>query len=103
VDISNAGGGTLDSVAEELRAWLALGATSGTAPATLGLTADPAGLEDSTVLTTTLWIASTAGTDPLTENGASPMSLLVGDVCYKDPGPFARHGHLPIFPRSFDL
>jgi hypothetical protein len=101
VDISNAGGGTLDWVAEEDAPWLTLNATSGTAPYTLGLTADPAGLEDGTVLTTTLRITSPAATDHVTESVAIPVSLLVGDVYHTYPGGFVHHVYLPLVLRSF--
>jgi hypothetical protein len=101
VDISNAGSGTLDWVAEEDAAWLTLDATSGTAPSTLSLTADPADLEDGTVLTATLWITSPAATDHVTESVAIPVSLLVGDVYHAYSGAFAHRVYLPLVLRSF--
>jgi hypothetical protein len=101
VDISNAGSGTLDWLAGEDASWLTLDATSGTAPSTLGLTADPAGLEDGTVLTTTLWITSPAGTDHVTQSLPIPVSLLVGDVYHIYSGAFAHRVYLPQVLRSF--
>jgi hypothetical protein len=101
VDIINAGAGTLEWVAEEDADWLTLNTTGGTAPATLGLTADPAGLADGTVLTTTLRITSPAGTDHLTETIDVPVSLLVGDVYHLYPGGLTNRVYLPLVLRSF--
>jgi hypothetical protein len=80
VEISNAGDGTLDWLAQEDAPWLALSATESTSPSTLELTADPAGQVDGTVLSTTLWITSPASAERVTERVAIPVSLRVGDV-----------------------
>jgi hypothetical protein len=100
VDINNAGGGTLDWVTEEDATWLTLDATSGTAPSTLGLTADPSGLEDGTVLSTTLRIVAPAATDHVTESVDIPVSLLVGDVYHTYPPAFVSEVYLPLVLRS---
>jgi hypothetical protein len=101
VDINNAGGGTLEWVAEEDATWLTLDATSGTAPSTLGLTADPSGLEDGSVVSTTLRIVAPAAGDHVTETAEIPVSLLVGDVYHKYPGWLAHQVYLPLVLRSF--
>jgi hypothetical protein len=99
IQISNAAGGTLYWVAEEDAAWLTLNATNGTAPATLELTADPAGLEDGTVLSTTLRITSPLDTDHLTETMDVPVRLLVGDVYHLYPTGFTERIYLPLVLR----
>ncbi|MBS3784217.1 MAG: BACON domain-containing protein, partial [Anaerolineae bacterium] len=101
VDINNAGGGTLDWSAEEDAAWLTLDATSGEAPATLNLTADPAGLEDGTVLSTTLRITSPAAGDHPAETMDVPVSLLVGDVYGLYPFGVNHLVYLPLVLRGY--
>jgi hypothetical protein len=100
VDISNAGGGTLDWTAEEDADWLTLDATSGTAPSTLGLTADPSGMEDGTLVTTTLRITAPAFTGHPTETVDVPVSLLVGDVYHSFPGGLLHQVYLPLVLRN---
>jgi len=100
VHISNAGGGTLDWTAEEEAAWLTLETTSGTAPATLGVTADPAGLEDGTVVTTTLRIRAPTAGGHVAETVDIPVSLLVGDVYHTYPGALGHRLYLPLVLRG---
>jgi len=100
VDVNNAGGGTLDWIASEDATWLSLDLTGGTAPSTLGLTADPSGLADGTVLTTTLWITAPAGTDHAEESVEIPVSMLVGDVYHEFPDFLVNDIYLPLVLRG---
>jgi hypothetical protein len=77
--ISNSGGGSLAWSASTDAPWLALSAASGAAPAVLGLSADPAGLPDGTVLTGKVVIKGTAAGVPPQEI-VVPVSLAAGDL-----------------------
>jgi hypothetical protein len=102
VCISNAGSGSLSWAASEDADWLTTSAITGTVPYTLTLTADPTGLKDGTVLTTTLWITSPESTDHITETVAIPVGLSVGDVyCMYPEGPSSLV-YLPLVLRNYE-
>jgi len=101
VGIYNAGSGSLDWSASEDVDWLATSAITGTAPYTLTLTADPTGLKDGTVLTTTLWITSPASTEHVTETVAIPVGLSVGDVYRIYPEGPSTLIYLPLVLRNY--
>jgi predicted outer membrane repeat protein len=78
--IANAGGGQLNWAASEQADWLTLStkpANSGTAPASLVLTADPAGLPPGVTLKTTLAIRATNTAQPQVIN--IPVTLNIED------------------------
>jgi hypothetical protein len=101
VGIYNAGSGSLGWSASEDADWLATSAIMGTAPYTLTLTADPTGLKDGTVLTTTLWITSPASTEHVTETVAIPVGLSVGDVYRIYPEGPSTLIYLPLVLRNY--
>ncbi|HYF65856.1 MAG TPA: hypothetical protein VD886_23705, partial [Herpetosiphonaceae bacterium] len=75
ITISNAGSGSLTWTASENAAWLSLGAASGNAPATLTVTANPAGLPAGQTAATTITLVGSDGSTI-----AIPVSLGMGDV-----------------------
>ena len=99
VGISNAGSGSLTWVASEDASWLEISAPSGTAPDALTLTADPSGLYDGMVVTTTLWITSPASADHATETFRVPVGLSVGDVWREPPLVVRFRVYLPVLFR----
>ncbi|WP_084286119.1 PQQ-dependent sugar dehydrogenase [Solirubrobacter soli] len=77
--VSNAGDGALAFTVSDDAAWLSASPASGTAPATVTLTADPAGLSPGTYnATVTLVGASQTKTVPVTFSVVAPSSGLVG-------------------------
>jgi hypothetical protein len=66
VNIGNGGGGTLNWTAGNTHSWLTLSAASGTAPATLGLTASISGLQAGTYTDTVTISAAGASSSPQT-------------------------------------
>jgi hypothetical protein len=75
--ITNAGGGTLGWTATSSAPWLGLGASSGNAPASLNVTANPSGLPDGT--TQTAEIVLTVAGDP-SQVLHVPVSVSKGNV-----------------------
>jgi hypothetical protein len=90
LDISNMGSGTLTWTASENAAWLTLGATGGSAPASLALTINPAGVPNGASLNTVLTLQSS--NSPVTQTVEIPVLMSVG-VLFNDP---ARYVYLPI-------
>jgi hypothetical protein len=85
ITISNAGGGELDWIASSNQPWLTLSAAGGTIsddgePATLTLTANPAGLAADTAHTATLTLTRPASGDKPAQTISIPVSLSIGDV-----------------------
>lgn len=76
--VGNRGSGTVQFTASGAAPWLTPSASTGTAPATLTLTANPAGLASGTILDTTLTLTAVVG------NAAQvitvPIRLSVGDT-----------------------
>lgn len=77
VTIHNGGGGALSWEAAADAAWLTLSASSGDAPATLTLTADPAGLAPGETATATLTLTNP---DAPEQTLAIPVSLTAGNA-----------------------
>jgi hypothetical protein len=84
VTISNAGGGELDWTASSNQPWLTLSAANGTIsdgdPATLTLTANPAGLASDTAHSATLTLTKPASGSEPAQTIVIPVSLSIGDV-----------------------
>ena len=79
--IDNIGGGTLpDWTATEDADWLTLSATTGTISATLTLTANPAGIEPGTVVSTIVTITTPASGSASAQTVEVLVTLAVGDV-----------------------
>lgn len=87
VHIANAGEGSLKWTAAEAAPWLALDRTSGAAPATLVLTADPAGLRSDRVYTAELVLAAPAAGGEPAQAVTIAVSLVVGDPRAAPPEP----------------
>jgi hypothetical protein len=96
LDVDNAGVGVLDFTAESTAPWLMLSASAGSAPATLVLTADPAGFAPGA---TALAGVTVTGVGPAGQTITVPVTLSVGntfvagnadpqvfDLCPDDPG-----------------
>jgi hypothetical protein len=77
IEIGNSGSGTLQFAVSSGAAWLTPGVLGGTAPATLQLTADPAGLTDGHVLDTTLILTAVGQPDQAI---LIPVRLAMGDT-----------------------
>src|SRR6185503_8166044 len=77
IEIGNSGSGTLQFAVSSGAAWLTPGVLGGTAPATLQLTADPAGLTDGHVLDTTLVLTAVGQPDQAI---LIPVRLSMGDT-----------------------
>jgi hypothetical protein len=93
VAIANSGGGTLSWTASDDAAWLSVDAASGTAPATLTVTADSSGLEAGRTYMATLTISSAAAGSPI----VIPVALSVGQVW--TPPAAAYWVYLPLMGR----
>jgi hypothetical protein len=76
VSIANSGAGGLSWTASDDANWLSVDAGSGTAPATLTVTADPSGLQAGQTYVATLTISSSAAGSP----AVIPVALSIGDV-----------------------
>jgi hypothetical protein len=94
VSIANTGGGTLSWNASVDASWLSVDAASGTAPATLTVTADPSGLEAGRTYTATLTISSSAAGSP----ARIPVALSIGQV-WSPPPQAAHQVFLPLMER----
>jgi len=90
LNISNMGSGTLTWTANENAPWLTLGATGGSAPASLALTINPAGVSNGAGLNTIVILESSNG--PVTQTLEIPVLLSVG-VLFNDP---LRYVYLPV-------
>jgi hypothetical protein len=76
VTIANVGSGALTWGASANAAWLSLNAAGGAAPATLTVSANPAGLPPNTTYTATVTISAAAGGSPIN----IPVALSIGNV-----------------------
>ena len=103
LSIGNAGGGTLNWTATSDAAWLTLGATSGTAPATLTLSADPRQISGSSARAN-VTITKVASGDQPAQIVTIPVSLTKGNAF---TGPaitgssnlLGRRSYLPLVQR----
>lgn len=78
LNINNAGGGTLNWTATSDVPWLTLNTTSGTAPASLTLTAQPSGIPNGSALSGYLTLTSSAVGNQPTQTIIVPVGLTVG-------------------------
>jgi hypothetical protein len=87
IQITNAGGGTLQWTLSEGAGWLTASAASGTAPSVITLTADPGGLADGTELKEEIVVTGPGG-----QTKTVTVALAVGRVYNVDPEPSAPSG-----------
>jgi hypothetical protein len=100
VGIANVGGGSLNWTASSDQGWLTLGALSGSAPFTLTLSANPAGMTNGQTRTAHVTITKPAGGGPQ-QNIVIPVQLAMGNV---EDAPIAvhvlnRHVYLAVIDR----
>jgi hypothetical protein len=99
VFIGNGGSDSLNWTASVNVPWLSIDAISGTAPYTLTLTANPAGLPAGFHGLTDLTLISPAAGDHITETLTIPVDLSIGDV-WQSYGGGAQHSlFLPVVTR----
>lgn len=100
ISIANLGGGSLSWTASESAPWLSLSATSGSAPAVLTLTANPAGIPDGSSLQTTVTISATPPGQP-TQTISIPVGLMVGQTYFVggNAGSVGNRLYLPMLMR----
>ena len=79
VGIANVGGGSLNWTASSDQSWLTLNALSGSAPFTITLTANPAGMIDGQVRMAYVTVTKPADGGP-TQNVVIPVQLAMGNV-----------------------
>lgn len=101
VRISNAGGGSLDWFTSENAPWLSVDVLSGTAPFSLTLTADPAGMHDGMVLSATLVITAPASGRQTIQKVSIPVGIYMGDVYRANPTIPSHWIYLPLVLNLF--
>ena len=101
VFIGNAGSGDLNWTASANAPWLTLGASSGTAPASLTLTANPTGIPDGSALSATLTLVAPATSSQPTQTLTIPVTLGKGVAMYVGTGggPAQRKVYVPVVAR----
>ena len=81
LSLANTGGGTITWQASSDQAWLTLDAASGTLPAALQLTANPAGLPDGQNQAT-VTLNALDGASRIVQTVTVPVTLWIGDPGY---------------------
>jgi hypothetical protein len=101
IALENVGGGTLNWQASSDTTWLTLGAASGEAPATLTLSANPAGFAASSVNSATVTLRAVDSGGNTLQTVTVPVSVYVGNPGYEEPTrPSAQQFfYLPIVRR----
>lgn len=83
LNINNAGGGTLNWTAHSSAPWLGLSATSGTAPSSLTVTANPSGVPNGSGLSAFITLIAPGSTTQPTQTLTIPAGMVVGDLMEK--------------------
>lgn len=100
LNVSNSGGGTLGFTAHSDASWLSLSAATGTAPATLTLTANPAGFAGGVTETATVTLAAAGDPSQVTK---IPVTLAVGNTFVVGMAPAVTDTVAPVVTPPADI
>ena len=96
--VSNTGGGSLQWTATSDRDWLTLDVASGSAPASITVTADPTGMPASTTREGSITITTTSGA--MSQTVVVPVKLTRGSAAIGPPPPAEpEHIYMPLVRR----
>lgn len=100
LNIGNSGSGVLGFTAHSDASWLSLSATTGTAPATLTLTANPAGFAGGVTETATVTLAATGDPSQVIK---IPVTLAVGNTFVVGRAPAVTDTVAPVVTPPADI